>query len=187
MNAHRLLAGCLLLALAGGEFSARAAGSEMLLRGRCQQGECSFTKIVSTQTIGKSDAGYMLLVKERSAIVTLSSKDTISDDAKLPKYFGLVKVSYAFCSTQKPAIIFYSGGRFYAHVLNIGEPPVGSAVDSHIEYWAACHEKIVSVSDVMGDALAKQARELGYHKIPEAYQAQYDFRNRKKAFRFFGM
>ncbi len=188
MTNHRLLAGCLLLAaIAGGEVSARAAAPEMLLRGRCQQGECPFTKIVSTQTIGKNDAGYMLLVKERSAIVTLSSKDTDAANVKLPKYFGLVKVSHAFCSTQKPAIIFYSAGRFYAHVLNIGEPAPGFAADSHIEYWAVCHEKIVGVSDVMSDALTKQAHELGYHKVPEASQAQYDFRSRKKAFRFFGL
>lgn len=163
------------------------AAPELLLRGRCHQGGCSFTKIVSTQTIGKNEAGYMLLVKERSAIVTPSKKDTNPERVRAPKYFGLIKVSYVFCSTQKPALIFYSNKRFYAHVLNVGEPAPGFAIDSHIEYWAACHNKVVSVADVTSDALAKEAASLGYHKMPETKQAQYDFRNRKKAFRFFGL
>ena len=106
---------------------------------------------------------------------------------KAPEYFGLVKVSYVFCSTLKPGLIFYSGRRFYAHVLNVDEPAASYAIDSHIEYWAVCHNKIVSVNDVTNDALTKQARELGYQKVPEANQPQYDFRSRRKAFRFFGL
>jgi hypothetical protein len=186
MIARQLGFALLLGTFVSGPASAEAA-PEMLLRGRCNQGECSFTKIISTQTIGKNDAGYMLLVKERSAIVTTSKNDSNPENVKAPKYFGLVKVGNIFCSTQKPATIFYSDKRFYAHVLNIGEPAPGFAVDSHIEYWAACHNRIVSVSDVMGGALVKDAAALGYHKVPEANQGQYDFRSRKKAFRFFGL
>ena len=177
----------LFTALACGAAIAQAAAPEMLLRGRCHQGGCSFTKIVSTQTIGKNDSGYMLLVKERSAIATRSNKDTAAENVKVPEYFGLVKVVYAFCSTRKPAMVFYFDRRFYAHVLNVGEPASSATIDSHIEYWAVCHKKIVSVSDVTSDALAKQARELGYQKVPEANQPQYEFRSRRKAFRFFGL
>jgi len=161
------------------------AREELVLRGRCQQGECNFTKIISTQKIGKNDAGQMLVVKVRSAIVSLSAKDQDPDKVKPPKYFGLVKVSYAFCSTQKPAIIFYSDGKFYAHVLKVGEAATGFLVDSHIEYWAACHETVVSVSEVMSGVLAKQASNLGYHKVPEAEKGRYTFRTRAKAFQFF--
>ena len=187
-NLKKFFVPCFVLtALAGSAVSAFAAAPEMLLRGRCHQGECSFSKIISTQTIGKNDAGYMLLVKERSAIVTPSRKDPDPGNVRPPKYFGLVKVSYAFCSLQKPAFIFYSNNRFYAHVLNVGEPAAGYAIDSHIHYWAVCHNKIVGVPDVTGDGLMKQAQELGYRKVPEANQAQYDFRSRKKAFRFFGL
>jgi len=179
------VAGSLILAaFAGG---AALASNEMLLRGRCHQGECSFTKIVSIQSIGKNAAGHMLLVEERSAIVTLSAKDLDPDNVKPPKYFGLVKVSFAFCSTQKPAIIFYSDGKFYAHILNIGEPASDVAVHSHIEYWAVCHEKVVSFRDVMSDALANEAHQLGYKKVPEAEKARYSFRTRALAFRFFGL
>jgi hypothetical protein len=179
------VAGSLILAVFAGK--AAFAGNERLLRGRCHQGECSFTKVVSTQTVGKNDAGYMLLIKERSAIVNLSAKDPDPEKVKPPKYFGLVKVSFAFCSTQRPAIIFYSDGKFYAHVLNIGESASDFAVRSHVEYWAVCHEKVVSVSDVMSDALAKEARDLGYKKVPEAEKVRYSFRTRAKAFRFFGL
>ncbi len=93
------VAGSLILAVFAGK--AAFAGNEILLRGRCHQGECSFTKVVSTQTIGKNDAGYMLLIKGRSAIVNLSAKDPDPEKVKPPKYFGLVKVSFAFCSNSK--------------------------------------------------------------------------------------
>lgn len=170
--------------VAGGTALAR---EELLLRGRCQQGECTFTDIISAQTIGKNDTGRMLLVKVRSAIVSIPAMDQDPYKVKPPKYFGLVKVNYAFCSTQKPAIIFYSDGKFYAHVLKVGEAAAGFIVDSHIEYWAVCHEKVVSVGEVMSDVLAKQANDLGYHKVPEAEKGQYTFRTRAKAFQFFGL
>src|SRR5882757_8975726 len=58
-----------LLALPGGT-AALAAPPEILLRERCHQGECTFTKITQTKTVGKNADGYMLEVKERSAVVT---------------------------------------------------------------------------------------------------------------------
>ena len=71
-NLKKFFVPCFVLtAVAGSAVSAFAAAPEMLLRGRCHQGECSFSKIISTQTIGKNDAGYMLLVKERSASASL--------------------------------------------------------------------------------------------------------------------
>ncbi len=65
--------------------------------------------------------------------------------------------------------------------------PGGHQIDSHIEYWAACHNKVVSVEDVTGGALAKQAADLGYGKFPENWGTQRQFRNKKKAFQFFGL
>ncbi len=97
-----------------------------------------------------------------------------------------MRVIYIYCSTEKPALIFYDK-KFYAHFLKIGEPPTGNQIDSHIEYWAACHNRVVSVGDVTEGKLAKDAAELGYGKFPKNWGAQRDFRNKKKAFQFFGL
>ncbi len=96
-------------------------------------------------------------------------------------------MSYVYCSTRKPAVIFYDDRKFYAHLLNIGEKTAGYEIDSQIEYWAACHDRVVSASDVTEGRLAKDAADLGYRKLPEAETGQRGFRNKKKAFQFFGL
>ena len=175
-------------ALAGPLFSGPllAAQPEMLLRERCQQGECAFTKIVTKRPIGKNAQGTMIEVKSRSVVVP-TGKNADPSSVPAPDSFGLVRVSYAFCSTQKPAIVFYDSKKFYAHMLNVGEVPAGYAVNSQIEYWAACHDRIVSVNEVMEGRLVKDAENLGYTKLPADDIVQRDFRNKKRAFRFFGL
>lgn len=178
---------CLFPFLFLGAGSSFAAFSEMLLRERCNQGECTFTKIITKRPAGKNAQGVMLEVKSRSVVVSAPARQADPQTMPAPESFGLVRVSYAYCSTQKPAIVFYDGKKFFAHLLSVGEPPAGYAINSHIEYWAACHDKIVSVADVMEGKLAKEAADLGYRKSPEAEQGQREFRNKRRAFRFFGL
>jgi hypothetical protein len=165
---------------------ARDLPPEMLLRERCHQGECTFTKIFTKRVIKKNTGGKLVEVKSRSVVVPAPKSDA-EVQPPAPDSFGLVRVSYAYCSTEKPGLIFYDNQKFYVHVLNIGEPAAGYLIDSQIEYWAACHDKVVSVGDVMEGKLAKEAADLGYHKVPEAERAQYKFKNKKKALRFFGL
>ncbi|HVT55256.1 MAG TPA: hypothetical protein VHD34_04315 [Xanthobacteraceae bacterium] len=169
--------------------SAAPAGAapDMFLRERCHRGECSFTRIIQTKTIGKNAGGYMLEVKARSASLRIPPKADDPSTMKPPKNYGLVRVLYVYCSTEKPALIFYDDKKFYAHLLKIGEPAAGYEIDSHIEYWAVCHDKIVSVADVAEGKLAKEAADLGYGKFPENWGRQRDFRTKKKAFRSFGL
>lgn len=183
MNPRICFAALFLLALLSQPvFAAR----EMLLRERCHQGECTFTKIIQTKTIGKNADGYLLEVKMRSVVVRAPKGG--GEPQKIPGAgsFGLVRVSYAYCSTQKPAVIFYDSRKFYAHLLNVGEMPAGYEIDSHIEYWAACHDRTVSVSEVSDGKLAKDAADLGYKKMREGEKKQREFRNKKKAFQYFG-
>jgi hypothetical protein len=163
------------------------AAKEMLLRERCHQGECTFAKIIQTKTIGKNAEGYLLEVKSRSVVVRAPKGG--GEPEKIPDAgsFGLVRVSYAYCSKQKPAVIFYDSRKFYAHLLRVGESPAGFEINSHIEYWAACHDKIVSARDVTDDTLTKDAIGLGYEKFPEKWGKQVEFRSKKKAFRYFGL
>jgi hypothetical protein len=165
------------------------AAPEMFLRERCHQGECTFTQIIQTKTIGKNAGGYMLEVKARSASLRVPRKADDPYTMKPPKNYGLVRVLYVYCSKEKPALIFYDNAKFYAHLLKIGAPAAGYEIDSHIEYWAACHDKIVSVADVAEGKLAKEAADLGYGNFPEGWgqQRDFDFRTKKKAFRFFGL
>jgi hypothetical protein len=128
----------------------------------------------------------MIEVKSRSVVVPVE-KGTDPQAVPSPDSFGLVRVSYVFCSTQKPAVVFYDGKRFHAHMLNVGEPPRGYAVNSQIEYWAACHDRIVSVNEVMEGRLAKDAEQLGYRMLPAEDIRRRDFRTKKRAFRFFGL
>lgn len=185
----KLLASAFVIsALSGPLFSGPllAAQPEMLLRERCQKDECTFTKIVTKRQIAKRARGQMVEVKSRSVVVPVA-KGTDPQAVPSPDSFGLVRVSYAFCSTQKPAVIFYDGKKFYAHMLNIGAVPAGYAVNSQIEYWAACHDRIVSVNEVMEGRLAKDAEKLGYHALPAEDIRQRDFRTKRRAFRFFGL
>jgi hypothetical protein len=159
---------------------------DIRLRERCHKGECTFTNIIATRTIGKNADGYMMEVKARSATLPIPKKK--ADDPasmKEPKNYGLVRVVYIYCSTSKPALIFYDSTKFYAHLLKIGTPAGGYEIDSRIEYWAVCHDKIVSVADVTEGKLAKEAADLGYGNFPDRWGRQRDFRNKKKAFRFF--
>lgn len=162
-----------------------AASPEMLLRERCYQGECTFTKIIQTKTIGRNAGGYLLQVKARSVAVGLKQGE--SEKIPAPKNFGIVRVVYIYCSTTKPALIFYDSKKFYAHIMNIGETPAGYEIGSHIEYWAACHDRIVSVGDVTEGKLAEDAAGLGYKKLPDGERQQRGFRSKKKAFRYFGL
>ena len=163
------------------------AAQEMLLRERCHQGECTFAKIIQTKTVGKNDGGYMLEVKARSVVVRAPKGG--GEPEKIPEAgsFGLVRVSYAYCSKQRPGVIFYDNRKFYAHLLKVGETSAGYETDSHIEYWAACHNKIVSAGDVMKGNVAKDAADLGYGKFPEKWGKQVEFRNKTKAFKYFGL
>jgi hypothetical protein len=163
----------------------------MLIRGRCHMGECSFTEIESTKTVAARPGGALVAAKERSAVVTAPVKngEPQYNLVEPPKYLGLVKVSYAFCSTERPAFVFYADGKFYAHVLNVGDATgvSGYNTDSHLLYWAICHQKLLRAEDLAGEAVAKEALALGYHKVPEAEKGQYEFRNRRKMLRFFGL
>lgn len=163
-----------------------AAQPEMLLRERCQKNECTFTKIITKRRIAKNAQGQMIEVKSRSVVVPVA-KGTDPQAVPSPDSFGLVRVSYAFCSTQKPAIVFYDDKKFYANVLNIGAPATDSVINLQIEYWAACHDRIVSVNEVMEGRLAKDAEKLGYHALPAEDIRRRDFRTKKRAFRFFGL
>lgn len=177
-----------ILALSGPLFSGPlfAAQPEMLLRERCRKDECTFTKIVTKRQIAKNAQGQMIEVKSRSVVVPVA-KGTDPQAVPSPDSFGLVRVSYVYCSTQKPAVIFYDDKKFYAHMLNIGAVPAGYAVNSQIEYWAACHDRIVSVNEVMEGRLAKDAEKLGYRPLPAEDIRRRDFRTKKRAFRFLGL
>jgi hypothetical protein len=163
----------------------------LLVHGRCHMGECSFTEIESTKTIAARPGGQLVAAKERSAVVKAPVKngEPRYDLVQPPKFLGLVKLSYAFCSTERPAFVFYLDGRFHAHVLNVGDSTgvSGYNTDSHLLYWAICHQKTVRAEDLAGEALAKEAQALGYHKLPEAEKGQYEFRNRRKMMGFFGL
>jgi hypothetical protein len=164
-----------------------AATVDIRLRERCHQGECTFTNIIATRTIGKNDGGRMMEVKARSATLPIPKKR--ADDPstmKEPKNYGLVRVVYVYCSTSMPALIFYDK-KFYAHLLKIGARPAGNEIDSHIEYWAVCHGKVVTVADVTDGGLAKEAADLGYGNFPEKWGQQRSFRTKQKAFGFFGL
>jgi hypothetical protein len=177
-----------MLALTGPLFSGPlvAAQPEMLLRESCRKNECTFTKIISKRPIGKNAQGRMIEVKSRSVVVPIA-KGTDPQAVLSPDSFGLVRVSYVFCSTQKPAVIFYDGKRFHAYMLNVGEAPAGYAVNPQIEYWAACHDRIVSVNEVMEGRLVKDAGQLGYTRLPAEDIRRRDFRTKNRAFRFFGL
>ena len=154
-------------------------------------GECSFTEIIAMSTAAQRPGGELVAAKERSAVVKAPLKDGVPqyDRVKPPKFFGLVKVSYAFCSTELPAFVFYSDGKFFAHVLDVGDTGgvAGFNTDSHLLYWAICHKKILREADLTSEELAKQAQELGYHKVKEAEKGQYRFNSRRKMMQFFGL
>ena len=173
-----------------GATSAAAAGS-MLVAGRCHMGECSFTEILVTKTIASREGGSLVAAKERSAVVKAPIKDGEPQYhlVKPPKFLGIVKVIYAFCSTELPTYVFYSDKKFYVHVLNVGDPTgfSGYNIDSHILYWAICHQKIVRADELASPALAKEAREFGYRKVDAAENGQYEFRNWGRVRRFLSL
>jgi hypothetical protein len=168
-----------------------AAPPPMLIHGRCHMGECSFTEIIASTTAAARPGGELIAAKERSAVVKAPVKngEPQYDKVESPKFFGLVKVSYAFCSTEQPAFVFYADGRFYAHVLDVGDPNAvsGFNTDSHLLYWAICHKKVLREADLTSEAVAKEASALGYHKVKGAEKGQYRFSNRRKMLRFFGL
>jgi hypothetical protein len=168
-----------------------ATPEPMLIHGRCHMGECSFTEIIATTTAGERPGGKLLAAKERSAVVKapVVNGEPQYEKVKPPKFFGLVKVSYAFCSTERPAFVFYADGKFLAHVLDVGDTAgvSGYNTDSHLLYWAICHRKVLREADLSSEDLAKQAQQLGYHKVPEAEKGQYQFKNKQKMLGFFGL
>jgi hypothetical protein len=182
-----LLAGLLLLPALG----LAATPPPVLVAGRCNMGECSFTQIIATVKTGTRPGGTLIAAKERSAVVKAPIKDGQPqyDKVKPPKFFGLVKVSYAFCSTEKPAFVFYADGKFHAHVLDIGDTSgvSGFNTDSHLLYWAICHNKVIHETDLASPELAQEALSLGYHKVKEAEKGEYRFKSRQKMMQFFGL
>ena len=189
MRSMQLTRIALLAALLGA--ASAAAAAPMLVAGRCHMGECSFTEILNTKTIASREGGALVAAKERSAVVKAPIKDGEPQYnlVKPPKFLGIVKLSYAFCSRDLPTFVFYSDKKFYVHVLNVGDPTgvSGYNTDSHLLYWAICHEKVLRADELSSEALAAEAKKLGYHKVDAAESGQYEFRNWGRVRRFLSL
>ncbi len=64
------------------------AATDILLRERCHQGECTFTRIINTRTIGKNAGGSMMEVKSRSVVVRAPKGGGEPEKIPEPNSFG---------------------------------------------------------------------------------------------------
>jgi hypothetical protein len=119
--------------------------------GRCHMNHCSRFMITSSEAMGYSKNGSLLLIhtknrdeeymgsfRNRPAKVELSSGST-----------------YIFCSKTLPSIILKDGSSWVASFLKPGEPEAfsGAYESAYSVYYAACHNTSRTVSDNLAKVL----------------------------------
>ena len=133
---------------------------------------------------GKNAGGYLLEVKARSVVVR-APKGGASRRKTGGRKIRARAGNYAYCSTKKPAVIFYDSRKFYAHLLNIGEAPAGYEIDFAYRILGGLPRQDRERPRRGG----RQAREgcggSWLRKIFGKWGKQREFRRKKKAFKYF--
>jgi hypothetical protein len=131
--------------------------ADIVLPGGCQMGECWEQKLIEKRLIKSGSKGTIYAVK---TVVRSGSMDSQAFGS-----FGEVKLSYVYCSTTKPAIIFdvdFDVDRtYYAHLLNPGSQDwAGYNQSDYPLYWATCHNFVGP--DFFSEEMTAKAIKLGY-------------------------
>jgi hypothetical protein len=134
-------------------FTALPAFADIILPGRCpHMGICWDQKFIKKTLLerGKNGTLYSVELASRSWRV----------EAQPPATFKPPNTSYVYCSTTRPALIFKSEGKYYAHFLNLGGDWYGYNVSDYPVYWTTCHNFVEP--DFFSENMKKRAIQLGY-------------------------
>lgn len=170
-----------------------AAAEPSVIKGRCHMGGCGFTQVLSSKEVRSSDLGSLVEVQERGEYVEapIVNDEPQWDKIKVPKFKGSVSKSWVFCSTEKPAVIFTNtdSGGFIVDVLSPGSPDsiFGVNTSSHLFYWGICHNRLIDEMALGDDLFNRDAAALGYHRLGEDKEGQFQFRTMKQVYRFLGI
>ncbi len=126
--------------------------ADLILPGRCQMGTCWDTKLYRKKLIEKGKDGTLYSVD----IATRSWK--MGNEA--PANFGASYSNYIYCSNTKPAYIFKSQNKYYAHFLNPGGDWYGYNISDYPIYWVTCHNFVGP--NFFSKEMKDKAIQLGY-------------------------
>jgi hypothetical protein len=128
--------------------------------GGCHMGQCMDTIIERKGKIkeGKDGSLYSVVTSNRYW------KDTNGKPVKSQPTNRFI--SYVYCSTTRPAVIFEDEGSAIAHTLNPGDNDFyGYNISDYPVYWAVCHNILGSgklMDYFQNGIVTEQAIKLGY-------------------------
>ena len=142
-----------ILSIGGMGLVSKPSFAEGILPGRCHSGICFEQKIIEKALLKKNPEGTLYSVN--LAIRTFPYGSQPSGIFQEPK------VSYVYCSTSKPSIVFKSINKKYvAHLLAPGGQSYGYNQSDYPVYWATCHN--LFESNVFSSKVTAKAKQLGY-------------------------
>jgi len=170
-----------------------SATEPYIIKGRCHMGGCGFTQVLSTKEVRSGDVGSLLEVQQRDEYVEapIVNDEPQWDKIRVPKFKGPIFKSWVLCSTEKPAVIFPNSenGGFYVDIISPGstESIYGVNTSSHLYYWGICHNRLIDEERLYDDLFNREAVALGYHRLSEDKEGQFQFRTMKQVLNFLGM
>jgi hypothetical protein len=135
-------------------FLAQPAFAEVILQEYCRQGGCFQTKFIRKTASQQSATGtfYTIETASRSWRDTEQPRNNWSEP----------NISYANCSTTRPAYIFRTEDTYYVHRLNPGSSFDPFFIQASQEmYWVTCHN-FVGPFRGPNTSMTERARQLGY-------------------------
>lgn len=131
---------------------AQPAFGDLILPGNCHMGRCWEQKFFRKTLLEKGGDGTLYSVE-------LATRSW-SMEAEPSGLFTPSETGYIYCSTIRPAYIFKSENKYYAHFLNPGGEWYGYNRSDYPVYWATCHNFIGP--DFFSEAMKNRAIQLGY-------------------------
>ena len=142
----------------------------------------------------RSGRGASLIeVEERGGYVEapIENDEPQWDKVKVPDFSGPTSKGWAFCSTKKPSVIFFSKetGTYYVDVISPGsvESIYGYNTSSHLFYWGICHNRLIDEVGLEDDQLNREASSMGYRRLGENIEGQFEFRSMSQVYDFLGL
>ena len=164
-----------------------------VIRGRCHMGGCGFTQVVSMREVRAGRNGSLIEVEERGGYVEapIENDEPQWDKVKVPNFSGPTSKGWAFCSTRKPSVIFFSKetGTYYVDVIAPGyvEAIYGYNTSAHLSYWGICHNRLIDEAGLNDDRLNREASSMGYRRLGENIEGQFEFRSMSQVYDFLGL
>lgn len=131
---------------------ASSALADILLPAGCRYEACAYNRYLGKTLIDENSGGKLYEVELQTEIRSWETNDLLEVQSS--------SKSWVYCSTQKPAYIFESDGKYIAHLLNPGGDYFMYNQSGYPVYWTTCHNFVGPT--FFSEEMTNRAVQLGY-------------------------